>query len=358
MSTVPIFAPDGTLGDIPQDQLAAAVKAGAKPGVHVTGPDGSPGVIPADRTQDAVKAGAKLQPIEQQPAKSFWSDAGSALWGDLKGIEAGSAKLGLHIMEAGSGENPGPLTEDLTGQGSQVKQNWQQRTAAGEGLPYKVGAAANEALGVNVRSEEEAAAQGSPGGVVGHAAAVPVAAVATYGLARGASAINDALPSTQRAGAALQDIKTTAGDLPIDTAKVGNAALELYTQSQRGATLPPAVNKLIRRLTQPDSPPMTYAEAKDFQSNISNLSANEKMNLKPNQVRLLGQLNMELKGSLADAADIVGKGEQFTSAMKEYHQAMKLKGWSEDAISAGWKVALGALGVHELTQIMGRLTAR
>jgi hypothetical protein len=67
MSTVPIFAPDGTLGDIPADRLAAAVKQGAKPGIHITAPDGSSGVVPADRIQEATKAGAKIVPLSDQP---------------------------------------------------------------------------------------------------------------------------------------------------------------------------------------------------------------------------------------------------------------------------------------------------
>jgi hypothetical protein len=167
----------------------------------------------------------------------------------------------------------------------------------------------------------------------------------------------DALPSAARAGAALQEVKSVAGSVPIDTAKAGNSALELYTQSQRGATLPPAVNKLVRRMVQPDSPPLTYEEAKDFQSNISNLSANEKMNLKPNQVRLLGQLNSDLKSSLADAADTVGKGQQFTDAMREYHQAMKLKGYSDAAIDAAWKAAIGASGAYTAAKIFGLANA-
>lgn len=159
------------------------------------------------------------------------------------------------------------------------------------------------------------------------------------------------LPSAARAGQALQEVKSVAGEVPIDTAKAGNSALELYTQSQRGATLPKVVNNLVRRLTAPEGAPITYAEAKDFQSNISSLSANEKMNLKPNTVRLLGQLNADLKDALESAADTEGKGQQFANAMKEYHSAMKLRGYSEAAISHAWKVALGYLGAKEVANI-------
>src|ERR1039458_257059 len=84
MSTTPIFAPDGSLGDVPAGQLAAAVKAGAKPGVNIIAPDGSKGVVPADRYVEAAKAGAKIVPFQDQDVKhpGFWA----SLRDDLKSM--------------------------------------------------------------------------------------------------------------------------------------------------------------------------------------------------------------------------------------------------------------------------------
>jgi hypothetical protein len=81
-------------------------------------------------------------------------------------------------------------------------------------------------------------------------------------------------PSAERAGTALQDVRAVAGKVPIDTGKAGDTALELYEQSQRGAVLPKAVRQFVTRATDPEGEPITYEEAKDFQSNISRLSAN------------------------------------------------------------------------------------
>jgi KTSC domain len=185
-SMVTVFDPQGHEGEIPQDNLASFVKAGGKPSVTIQAPDGTRGYVPADRTQDAIKAGGKLIPIEEQPAKGFWSEAGSALWDDLKGMAAGSAKLSPKIMQVVSGADPHALDETISNQASTMHHNWKTRTEAGEGLPYKLGAAANETLGVNVTGEEQAAKEGNPGAVVGHAAAVPVASAMTAGLAKGA----------------------------------------------------------------------------------------------------------------------------------------------------------------------------
>lgn len=164
----------------------------------------------------------------------------------------------------------------------------------------------------------------------------------------GAAAALDALPSKVRAGQTLQDIKTTAGSVPIDVSEAGNTALEMMTQKERGGQLPQAIRQLVSRFTDPSKPTITYDEAKDFQSNISNLSANEKMSLKPNTVRLLGQLNGNLKDALESAADTQGKGQQFVDAMKEYHNAMQVKGFSDEAkataLKAAMATALGGLG--------------
>lgn len=54
---VPMFAPDGTLGDVPADRVQDALSRGFKQGVNVISRDGQSGVIPADRLQDAIRQG-------------------------------------------------------------------------------------------------------------------------------------------------------------------------------------------------------------------------------------------------------------------------------------------------------------
>lgn len=74
--TVPMIAPDGSIGEIPMERMQDAVHAGFQVGVNVVSPDGKTGVIPAHRYQDALKSGFKIdnskneQPNQQpnQPA--------------------------------------------------------------------------------------------------------------------------------------------------------------------------------------------------------------------------------------------------------------------------------------------------
>jgi hypothetical protein len=101
MATVPVFAPDGSLGDIPAEHLVAAVKAGAKPGVTFKAPDGSMGVIPADRIQDAYKAGGKLVPIDQQETDhhGFWNQVVDAFKSGASAYGVEDGKLPLSGQE-------------------------------------------------------------------------------------------------------------------------------------------------------------------------------------------------------------------------------------------------------------------
>lgn len=350
---VPMIAPDGTPGDIPFERMNDAKAAGFKAAVVMKSQDGQTGYIPADRYVEAAKSGLKIVPLEQQDTQheGFWNHAVSASEGLVKGLLKAAAP------PMPSSEKPEglwgilPSAEQL--KHLQPVEQYKQETQDQRNPAYKAVAAVGPVVGVRVGEMERAANEGDIGGVAGEAAVPAAAAIGTYGASKALPAAADALPSAKRAGAAFQEIRSAAGDIPIETSKVGDSALQLYEQAQRGATFPTAVNKLIKRMTAPDAAPLTYAEAKDFQSNISNLSANEKMSLKPNQVRLVGQLNGALKESLEGAAEVAGKGQQFTQAMKEYHDAMKLRGYSDAVISNAWKLALRGAGVYGAARVFG-----
>jgi hypothetical protein len=57
---VPMIAPDGSSGDIPNEKVADATRAGFKPAVVMTSPDGQMGYVPRERAADAIKAGFKV----------------------------------------------------------------------------------------------------------------------------------------------------------------------------------------------------------------------------------------------------------------------------------------------------------
>lgn len=163
--TIPMFGPDGTLGDVPMTQANAAKAAGAKPAVNFQAPDGTHGYVPADKIQDAIKAGGKILPFEQQEMQhpGFWHSMVSDLAGMVTGLPKAAAMLAPPTPYGGGvgtptlAQPPGPAPK-------------------GSGTLYRA-ARVPASLVANVPGMEQSAAEGDVAGVAGHAAA-PVAAAA------------------------------------------------------------------------------------------------------------------------------------------------------------------------------------
>ena len=72
--TVPMLSPDGTSGDVPIANVAAARQAGFKVAVTMQSPDGKTGYVPAENTQAAAAKGFKMVPTDAPDAvkASYW----------------------------------------------------------------------------------------------------------------------------------------------------------------------------------------------------------------------------------------------------------------------------------------------
>jgi hypothetical protein len=109
--------------------------------------------------------------------------------------------------------------------------------------------------------------------------------------------------------------------------------------------MPKVVRDFLRRSTDPNKPPITYEEARDFYSNISRLSANEFQRLTPALTREVGKLRVALNRALEGAAGTVGKGAEYQAAMNEYRRAASWRELADSAMKYGKKAAItGALG--------------
>jgi hypothetical protein len=97
---------------------------------------------------------------------------------------------------------------------------------------------------------------------------------------------------------------------------------------------------------------MTYAEGRDFYNNATRLSADEFNRLTPVMKRQVAQFSQALNKAIQSAADSVGQGETYSSAMSEYANASNLARagktlWDftvKRALPAGGIGAAGALG--------------
>jgi hypothetical protein len=131
---VPMLAPDGTSGMVPQDQVPAAVKAGGKLGVKLLAPDGTPGTVPMDRAHDAIKAGARfvvspvsvgapnaINPVNPSPAVSnnqdsdTDEDSGAGAVSAVLGSEQNPLKAGFDKGLAETGHTVGRVINAATG---------------------------------------------------------------------------------------------------------------------------------------------------------------------------------------------------------------------------------------------------
>lgn len=179
---VPMYAPDGTLGDIPYDQMSAALRAGGKLGVHMKAPDGTEGVVPAERVQDAAKAGGKIIPFdlsEAKPERGTWQTFKDDITSIFSGMNTDESwrkgKVGAAVAER-----------------EEAKQVAESRKTAGYDLAYRTAAPVAEAFGTNVQGMEQAAKEGYSDAVIGHmlaGQALATAPLATEGLLKGGGAV-------------------------------------------------------------------------------------------------------------------------------------------------------------------------
>src|SRR5581483_442695 len=134
----------------------------------------------------------------------------------------------------------------------------------------------------------------------------------------------EAIPSRKFASHLFGSIMKDAADVPVNLTNSGNQLLRVQELAQRGTSMPQAAGKLLRRVTEPGSSPLTYQEARDFASNISRTSADEAQRLSPAMKREMGQLRSLFHQDIGDAAGTVGRGEDYTRALKEYARGAKL----------------------------------
>jgi hypothetical protein len=147
------------------------------------------------------------------------------------------------------------------------------------------------------------------------------------------------IPSKAAAGKMFQSVMADAGDVPVNLNNASQPLLRAQEISARGASMPQAAGKLLRRATQPGAPPITYGEARDFASNISSLSANDAMKMTGPMKSTINNLRSAFHRDIGDAAETVGRGADYRSALQEYASAMRLR---DNAQTAGlWALKKG-----------------
>jgi hypothetical protein len=152
----------------------------------------------------------------------------------------------------------------------------------------------------------------------------------------------EAIPQAGRAVQLLEDVMEAAKNQPVTLTRSLQPLERTQQLASAGGPAVGAADKLYGRINTVN--PLSYPEARDFYSNISNQSVADKLAMNGPMKNAMGNLREAFKADIGDAATAVGKGEQYAQGMKEYAQAMKLKEALSNAGSYAGKTALRAIG--------------
>lgn len=266
-----------------------------------------------------------------------------AIAGVLKAQQPPPSTPGAAINPVNSSENP--LTQFFQQAGQDLSQGG-TRTAIGRLLGQMQGRGKRGYSGLNSGvSEGTANFMGSPElGVAKalegvamtpqHPVAGPVKAISGALQAAtipslmvsgpNAGALIDQIPSRASAGSELNRIAEAAGNGPVSLENSQAALQRLAELGERGGAgkVPAGVTQLLNRSQGIE--PLAYPEARDFVSNISDLSSLEKMGVNK-QVGV--QMNNLRSGLHQDIAQSLpeGLGEDYLNAIREYARASQLR---------------------------------
>lgn len=132
-----------------------------------------------------------------------------------------------------------------------------------------------------------------------------------------------AIPSRAAASKLFESVMQDAADVPVNLTQSMSPLERTQQLASRGASPVRAADQLFQRAQTVN--PITYREARDFSSNLSRQSVAEKMATNPTMQRAVGDLSQAFKSDIGTAADTVGRGQDYRSAMQEYARAMSVR---------------------------------
>lgn len=221
---IPVYAPDGTLGEVPYDRVHDALKAGGKIGVHMRAPDGTEGTIPAEQTQAAFKAGGKVIPWDFSKADFSHAEKPKGVWNTfVDDVKSAFTHIPLMVEPL-----PGETQEQAdTRRKQEVEQGNVARKEAGYSKTYQAVAPYFGSEGM-----EQGAAEANSDAVLGHMlsnqalTAAPLAAEELFRVSpKVLKATKNAVQSAREAG--TEAFRTEGGTGPLKptikaTAQIGS----------------------------------------------------------------------------------------------------------------------------------------
>lgn len=138
-AVTPIFAPDGTIHQIPNEQVPDAMSAGGKLAVQMKSPAGDLRYVPHDQVRTAQLAGGKVNtdqgtPDAPKPAEGFWHSLGSVFGLTPEKFDEAQKKAAnmSPLQEALSSTAPPNPVDVAKSAGTAVKNEFQKGSQEGQ----------------------------------------------------------------------------------------------------------------------------------------------------------------------------------------------------------------------------------
>lgn len=168
----------------------------------------------------------------------------------------------------------------------------------------------------------------------------------------------DMVPTRAKAGALLDQVMQSAKDEPVNMTRSLPKLERIGQLTEAGGPVLRPADLLYKRVNTVN--PLPYAEARDFYSNLSRLSAADRMALNGPMNKALAEFVPAFKEDIGEAAERAGKGPEYEKGMRDYARAAKLRNLIEQsgktlkpAAKYGIPAAAGyELGKHFLTKLV------
>lgn len=284
------------------------------------------------------------------------------------------------ITKIGQGMKPSPLggAHPTTQQEQQIDALMPQmpqrvkdiRSAAlamgGAGIGSEAAAGAAQGLPAFIKTMAGASGAGAGAGLGALAGGTrPMEALATAAGTTATSAVASPflkwLSSSKSVGAkALQAASQKAGNVPVELSpKTNELVEEIVREGKSGGTVPKVITDLLdrvgpsaRQAAEANPGPLTYNEARSFQSNASQLSAAEQMSLKGRMKSLIPEFAKSFGRDVQTAADVGGAGPEHAIGMREYAAASSRNRALTKAGKAIPYVGGAAYGIHQIQSLL------
>jgi hypothetical protein len=162
------------------------------------------------------------------------------------------------------------------------------------------------------------------------------------------------LPSLARAGDMHAQLNQSLANqnVPLNSTL---APLQRATEiAGRGGSMPKSVSDLLTRSQSPID--MTYPEARDYQSNLSDLSASDLMGMNKKMSGAIKQVRGGLFDDIQNAADQGGMGQDYADAMKASRQAYAVQDAGQFLKKHAISSALTGAGLYEGYKLINGVT--